>query len=223
MISGSSPAANATAVSPSYWRDSESLNQLTHGIGAVLSVIGAIVLVVASIQSQNAWAIVGCCIYSVSLVALYFSSTLSHSFSDAKRRNFYRTLDQVCIFVMMAGSYTPVGLTIMRQGAWWVLLLSMWAFAIGGVCYKVFVTKLENVSFWFYLCVAWLPGLTIYSISQHIGMDCVALILGGAACYMVGTYFFVNDHKSPYHHAIWHICVVVASACHYFVHLIYVV
>ncbi|MBM80980.1 MAG: hemolysin III [Planctomycetaceae bacterium] len=222
MLSGSSPSVSGPSTSASNWFDAEFANQLTHGFGAVLSVIGSVVLIRASLASGDVWAVIGCSVYSATLVLLYVMSTLSHSFEREKPRNLFRTMDQVCIFLLAAGSYTPVGVTIMRFGEWWLLLALIWGLAIAGSLYKLCVTKLENVPVWFYVLVGWLPILAIWPMAAEVGWTGTCLILSGALSYMIGTYFLVHDDRAPYFHALWHIWVIGGSTCHYFLHLLYV-
>src|SRR5205085_5230949 len=85
----------------------EKVNQLTHALGLVLSVVGSVVLLSLAAQQEDPWRLIGCLIYGGALMALYAASTLSHSFADPQRRHFFRVMDQVCIFLLIAGTYTP--------------------------------------------------------------------------------------------------------------------
>ena len=148
----------------------EGLNQFTHGIGLGLSLLGTIHLLSQSFTDSSVF--LGCCVYCVTLVALYAASTLSHSFEDAARKTRFRTVDQVCIFLFMAGIFTPVSLC--SCVGWWNLpLVLMW-------------------------------------------------ILAAAVCYLVGILFLVNDHRHRLFHPVWHVLVMMGSACHYVTILHYV-
>ena len=120
----------------------EVANQWTHGAGFVLSLPAGWWLVRATLDKHNDWLTLGCAIYAVTLSLLYAASTLSHSVHRGIWRHRFRTLDQVCIFLLIAGNYTPFGMTYFRDGWGGVLLIGMWALATAGIVAKLFFTAL---------------------------------------------------------------------------------
>ncbi len=193
----------------------ESLNQFTHGIGFGLSVLGAIHLLATS--ETTGLLTLGCWLYALSLVALYAASTLSHSFLDGARRTRYRTIDQVCIFAMMAATFTPVSLRACNDGLWNAPLVIMWCMAVLGIYLKLRVTKHEMVPVWFYVTLGLMPIFTLPRLVSVLDPGGVLWFVAGGGCYLVGVLFLTNDHRSRFFHPIWHVLVILGSTCHYIV------
>lgn len=200
----------------------ETVNQLTHGAGWLLSLVGAVALCRFVVAHGDAWQIVGCTVYSVTLVACYGASTLSHSFERADWRHFWRMMDQVCIFLLIAGTYTPFGLRFVHDRIFLALLAAIWVMALAGVCVKIFLARLRNVAVAAYLVVGWLPILAVREILARVPTPALLLILAGGVLYTVGTWFLMRDDRVPYFHTVWHLLVISASICHYLAILIYV-
>jgi hemolysin III len=193
----------------------ETANQLTHGLGLVLSIFGAAVLVNSAKAHSDPLQLIGCSIYAASLVALYAASTLSHSFQEPRLRHFFRMLDQVCIFVLIAGTFTPFALSYFLHGWLWGLTLVMWGLTCVGVFFKVCFRRLTNVATSAYVLLGWIPIIAIRDIVNAVPSGALALIAAGGLLYCAGVYFLTNDEKTPYYHAVWHLFVVSASVCHY--------
>ena len=200
----------------------EVANQWTHGAGFVLSLPAGWWLVRVTLDKHNDWLSLGCAIYAVSLSLLYAASTLSHSVHRGIWRHRFRTLDQVCIFLLIAGNYTPFGMTYFRDGWGGVLLIGMWALAVAGIVAKLFFTKFHNVTAWFYLLMGWVPVLAIPHFMRCLGGEGVAWIIAGGLSYSAGTWFLMNDERR-FHHVVWHLFTMLGSACHYWLVLNYVV
>src|ERR1700676_5053173 len=111
----------------------ETANSITHGIGLALSFAAAVTLVQKAFQTHDAWTLAGCGIYALTMVAVCAASTLSHVFRAPEPRRFFRIVDQACIYLLIAGTYTPFGLTYLRGDWWWLLLAAMWLVALLGV------------------------------------------------------------------------------------------
>lgn len=200
----------------------EIANQWTHGIGFALSLPAGWWLVRSALARGNEWLTAGCVIYAVTLSLLYAASTLSHSVHRGIWRHRFRTLDQVCIFLLIAGSYTPFGMTFLREGWWGVLLVCIWLMAGVGIVLKLFFTKLYNVSTTFYLLLGWLTALAVPQYYYCLGAEGMAWIVACAAAYSSGTWFLANDQRRMFHSA-WHLLVMLGSACHYVLVLKYIV
>lgn len=191
----------------------ETINQLTHGAGLALSIAGAYKLL--SVSPTDAYLRLGCWIYALALVALYAASTLSHSWVSGPIRTRYRTIDQICIFTVMAATYTPVSLYACRDGWWNLPLVLMWLGAGLGTYLKLRVTRHEMVPVWFYVGMGWLPVLSLPRLAAVSGREGLFWIIAGGACYMLGVLFLANDSRVRYFHAVWHLLVILGSACHY--------
>jgi hemolysin III len=191
----------------------ETVNVWTHGFGWCLSLLGASAMMQAIISRGDVGRVWGCGVYVLSLIALYAASTLSHSFED-RRRILFRMLDQVCIFLLVAGSFTPFALVHLRDGLWWVLLAVMWGVALTGIVARIRSGE-RTLHFGWYVALGWMPVLTLERIVHVAGLPGLALVLAGGLAYTGGTWFLNNDHRHPYFHAVWHLCTILGSALHY--------
>jgi hemolysin III len=209
--------------SPSRFVTEEVANQWTHGIGFAVSVPAGWWLMRAALERHNDWLTSGCVIYAVTLSLLYAASTLSHSVRRGIWRHRFRTLDQVCIFLLIAGNYSPFGLAYARDGWGGAILVTMWLLASAGIVMKLFFTRLYTVETSFYLLMGWLPILVTPLFFRCFGMEGVAWTLAGGLAYSIGTWFLLNDGRRLYYHAVWHLLVMLGSACHYVVVLRYIV
>jgi hemolysin III len=192
----------------------EQANQLTHGLGFLLSIVGAAIMLPAVWRQTDLVQAVGCVVYLASLVALYAASTLSHSFSDPRRRSFYRTLDQVCIFLLVAGNYTPFAVTHLREAPWGLILIAMWMLVAIGIWLRI--TRGDGaVPFVFFVLIGWLPILTLGHVYSLSGLTGLSLVIGGGLAYTGGLWFLTNDHRHPYLHAAWHLSTIAGSLSHF--------
>jgi hemolysin III len=196
-------------------RVEELANTLTHGIGVVLSVAGAVVLIDRACSAGDAWRIAGCGIFAAALVAVYAASTLSHAAQPPWRRMF-RILDQGLIYLLIVGTFTPLALEYLRSGWWWLLLALMWTIALGGFISKVFFThRIDAVTIWSYVLLGWIPILPAARYVDLVPAAALWWVLIGGLCYTAGTVFLVLDYRRFHFHAIWHLFVMAGSLCHF--------
>jgi len=201
----------------------ERVNAWTHGIGLALSVLGALVMVAIVLSRGDGWRVVGCAVYLASLVAVYLMSTLSHTFKTPRWRERFRALDQGTIYLLIAATYTPFALAYLRTGPWWLLFGAIWAVALIGFLSKVFFSyRVDSVSIWTYIVLGWMPVVSVPSILPQLPLAALWGMLLGGLCYSIGTVFLICDQKVPHFHAIWHLCVIAGSACHFVVILLFV-
>jgi len=193
---------------------SETANQWTHAFGWGLSIIGSVALMRTVMAQSGPWEAIGGSIYVVTLIALYGASTLSHSFDDPSRRHVFRMVDQICIFLMMVGQYTAFAITHLRGGSWWMLLTAMWLLALVGIIARIRLGK-ESVRFQWFLAMTVVPAIAMGQVLAVTGVVGVLYVVLGAIAYLVGLWFFLNDHKHMYYHAAWHCCVILGSVLHY--------
>ena len=159
--------------------------------------------------------IVSFSIYGATLVLLYLASTLYHSFQQPRVKKVFRIFDHAAIFLLIAGSYTPVGLVYCRDGLWPLVLVGMWSMALLGIWTKLYVAGLRNVSVWYYLATAWFALCAVPRLAQVLTLSEVAWVLAGAVAYTGGVWFLLNDRRWPFLHALWHLSVLAGSICHY--------
>ncbi|MEZ6064358.1 MAG: hemolysin III family protein [Planctomycetaceae bacterium] len=211
---GALPYDEPSSRSDAVWPSGETANQLTHGFGLLLSLAGSAVMLTSVMSDPTSTRSIGCVIYLVGLVSTYGASTLSHSFSNPARRNLFRLLDQVAIFLLVAGSYTPFALTHVTSGPMTWVLPTMWGLVAIGIVVR-FRKGDDSVAFLFYAVVGWMPALALMQVWDASGPTGLWLVLIGGAAYTGGLWFLVNDHRHRYLHAIWHLCTIVGSGCHF--------
>ncbi|WP_437185180.1 PAQR family membrane homeostasis protein TrhA [Planctomicrobium sp. SH668] len=193
----------------------EFANFLTHGLGFVGSLLAAAWLIRHTWRSPDPWIVVACVAYSVSLVALYAASMLSHAFYDVKRRHFYRKIDQICIFFLITGTYTPFAAVYLRHGYWPILTISMWCLAAAGA-YSILKTGyLSATGQKLYLLLGWFPAMSLFVIAPQANLDAVLWIVAGGLLYSFGSLFLWYDNRARYLHSVWHMFVVAGSAAHF--------
>ena len=203
----------------------EIANTITHGIGLLLSFAGLYSLVTYASAHGTAWHVVGCTIYGVSLVFLYMASTMYHCWPCTGTKEVLRIMDHSCIFVLIAGSYTPFTLTFLRGPVGWILLAVVWSMAIIGIGCKIFMKnrfEAETISTVTYLVMGWLVILAIKPVIQNVPGAALVWIGVGGAFYTLGIIFYVRDRKVPFFHAVWHLFVLGGSASHFYAVMNYV-
>lgn len=194
----------------------EIANSATHGLGILLSIAGLAVLVTLAALRSDAWAVVGAAIFGASLILLYSTSTLYHSFRNEALKRFLRKCDHAAIFILIAGSYTPFMLVNLR-GPWgWSLFGVVWGLALAGVALKFWFTgRFKLLSTLLYIGMGWLIVIALKPMLASVTPAGMWLLLAGGLCYTGGAAFYMMK-KLPYHHAIWHGFVMAGSICHYF-------
>lgn len=194
----------------------ELASSITHGVGAALSVAGLVVLVIAACLSGTAWHIVGCSIFGGTLVAMYTASTLYHSFRTPRLKQTLQVVDHCCIYLLIAGSFTPFALVNLRGGWGWSLFGVLWGMALVGVLFKIhFLGRFETASTVFYILMGWIVIIGAKPMLATISPVGIAWLVAGGITYTTGVIFYAWT-KLPYNHAIWHLFVLGGSACHYF-------
>ncbi len=194
----------------------EIANAITHGVGAVLSLAGLVVMVALAALHSGVWQVIGCSIYASSLLILYLISTLYHSLTHAGAKRVFQILDHCSIFLFIAGSYTPFLLVNLHGGWGWSLLGIVWGIAVLGIIFKIlYIGRDEIVSVIVYITMGWLILVAIKPLMEHITHQGLDLLVAGGLFYTIGVVFYALE-KLPYNHSVWHIYVMAGSACHYF-------
>ena len=193
----------------------EIANSITHGVGIGLSIAALVILVVLASKRGDAWRIVSFSIYGATLILLYLSSTLYHSVVNPKIKNIFRILDHSAIYLLIAGSYTPITLTFMR-GAWgWTLFGIVWGIALGGITLTILLLdKLKALLVISYVAMGLLIVIAFKPMIQMVPGGMIIWLFIGGACYLLGIVFYLWK-KLPYHHPIWHIFVLGGSISHF--------
>ena len=194
----------------------EIANSITHGIGTGLSIAALAILVVFAAKKGDPWEIVGFSIYGTSLFLLYLFSTLYHGFTHQKVKRVFRVLDHSAIFILIAGTYTPITLTALR-GPWgWTLFGIVWGLAGAGIILKVMLFgRFEKLSVLLYILMGWIVIIALKPLITMLPAVSLMWIGIGGLFYTIGVIFYAWQ-KLPYHHVIWHIFVLGGSVSHFF-------
>lgn len=194
----------------------ELINALIHGLGALLSVAALVVLIVAGAQTGDAWHVVSFAVFGTSMLILYTSSTLVHSFPEGKAKDWFEWLDHSSIYWFIAGTYTPFLFLAVEGALAWVLFGIVWALAIGGTLFKLyFVKRFVKLSTFLYVVMGWLIVFAWNPLTAAMTQEGLWLLIAGGVLYTVGAIFYVW-RGFLYHHAVWHVFVLAASVCHFF-------
>ncbi len=193
----------------------EIANSITHGFGLLLSLIAAGVLLRAA-GAGDGWQFAACAVYAATMVGVYAASTASHLFWQPRMNHFFRMLDQGCIYLFIAGTFTPIAATFLRGGTWWILLAAMWTIAVAGFVSKLFLRhRIDCASVAIPLLLGWLPLMGGKAMLELIPTPVLWWMLAGGVCYTVGTLFLMNDTRHRYLHAAWHLWVIAGTACQF--------
>ncbi|MCF6359696.1 MAG: hemolysin III family protein [Cyclobacteriaceae bacterium] len=200
----------------------ESLNSISHGFTAVASIFGFIYLINLSIKHPQDWGIFSAVVYGVSLVALYSFSSLYHFAKDDKRKKFFKILDHSGIFLLIAGSYTPILLLSMGGDTGWIFFAGQWTMAGVGIILKIFYAgKFKGASTAIYALMGWSIVLKLDLLKASIPEPALTLLALSGLAYTVGIIFYSLDSKLKYGHFIWHLFVMAGSAFHYYMLVTY--
>lgn len=186
---------------------------MTHAAGVVLSIAALVMMVVLS--AGEPLKVVSAVVFGSSLVLLYASSTLYHFFTAPRWKALFQSLDHACIYLLIAGSYTPITLITLRGATGWWLFGTVWALAIVGVLIKTLLKRKKDhwVSTALYLGMGWLILFAMGPLIRGLPMAGVWWLVAGGFTYSFGIVFYAW-HRLPFNHAIWHLFVLGGSVCH---------
>jgi hemolysin III len=199
----------------------EIANSVSHGLGLLLALVALPVLVASAMRAGNVRFLIGATVFGVTMVLLYLASTLYHSLTHEAAKRLFRIIDHTAIFLLIAGTYTPFALGVLR-GPWgWSLLAVIWTLAIAGITLKMITrTRHSRISIALYVVMGWLAVVAIKPIMTLVPLPGVLLILAGGLAYTFGLAFFAA-HRLRYNHFIWHLFVIAGTTCHFFAVLWY--
>ncbi len=219
---GSMAQGPVTSAAARYSPGEEAANSLIHGLGAVLATAGLAVLAVAASRHGTAATVVGSVVFGATLVFLYVASTLYHAVRHPRAKAVLRALDHSAIFLLIAGTYTPFTLVSLR-GPWgWSLFGVVWGIAVSGIALRLALRRKPTALFvGLYLAMGWCVVVAAKPLLAAVAPGGIALLAAGGLAYSGGVAFYLW-RRLPYHHAIWHACVLAGSALHYAAVLRYV-
>lgn len=194
----------------------EIFNSITHGIGVLLSIAALVILVVLAVGKGDKWHIVSFSIYGSTMVLLYLSSTLYHSFTKEKIKNLFARFDHAAIFLLIAGTYTPFLLTALRGTFGWVLFGIIWGVAIVGVVIRsIYLTRFRKLMVAMYLIMGWMFVVAVGPMIKNLPLTSLIFLFLGGIFYSVGVVFYLKRNLK-YGHGIWHLFVLAGSIMHFF-------
>lgn len=191
----------------------EIANSISHGVAALGAIAITPIMIVKALPAGAA-AVIGVSIFGTTMILLYLSSTLYHAFTHNLTKRIFNIFDHGAIFLLIAGTYTPFTLGVLR-GVWgWSLLVVVWVLAVLGVVLKsVAGARSGKLSTGLYLAMGWLAVFAIKPFWLHMPAWGLIWLVAGGLMYSIGVFFFVA-HRIRYHHFIWHIFVMAGTACH---------
>ena len=198
----------------------ERWNVYTHSFGAIASFISIIYIITNSdIDSQTT--LISLFVYGFSLVFLFTTSSIYHS-QIGENRAKWQKIDHIGIYFLIAGTYTPVCLTVLYETSGLIILLIIWVLAVIGIIYKLFfINKFVNFSLFLYLFMGWLIISDISTLFSLIPIQAKILLAISGLSYTIGTLFYKSNKK--YAHTIWHLFVLLGSITHYFFVIGYII
>lgn len=195
----------------------EILNSVTHGFGVIIGIIFLILIVLKFGGKVNGAILASLIVYTASFIFMFLSSTIYHAFTHKATKKFLRLIDHSSIFIFIAGTYTPIVMTVLDNPWKWIFLVLIWAIAIGGLFFKIFTfgnyDKFKKFSVIIYVIMGWLSIFVIYPIFKKTSSSFVLVLILGGLVYTVGTYFYKK--KDPVNHVIWHLFVLGGAICHF--------
>jgi hemolysin III len=194
----------------------EIVNSATHAIGVGLGVAALALMVVRSVELGDVWRIVSTSVYGTSIVLLFAASMAYHGALSPRWKERLHRLDHAAIFLLIAGTYTPIALVTLR-GPWgWSILGVVWGLAVAGIAFKLLaMERLKRVSVALYVLMGWMALAVIEPLIDALGAGGVMWLALGGVCYSVGVIFYMS-RRMPYSHAVWHVFVLAGSVCHFF-------
>jgi len=205
-----------------YSRAEERAHFVTHAGGVVLSILALSWMLYTSLGLGDPWRIIASLVYGFSLIALFSASTIYHYLHESPNRQLYKLLDHCAIYLLIAGTYTPFLLIAMPDREGWWLFVAIWTLATAGIIKKIWVRhRYPRLSLLSYLTMGWLCLLAGPALVESISVAGMAWLAAGGIAYTVGTVFYVRK-RMLYHHAIWHMFVLVGAGCHFLAVAVYV-
>lgn len=203
-------------------RGEEVANSISHGMTLIAMLIGTPYLIMSALHQGDVAEIIGKSVFAVTAILLYFSSAVYHGLTAGRAKRVFRVIEHSAIFFLIAGTYTPFTLGVLK-GVWgWTIFALVWSLVVIGVSLKVFEKEPHPViSISLYLLMGWIMVVAAYPLFVKMPTEGLLLLVAGGLFYTLGAGFFITDSKLKYGHLMWHFFVMGGTACHYFAVLWY--
>lgn len=209
---------------PNYSLGEEITNAILHGIGALLAIAALVLCVVFSAIHHNPYAVVSSCLYGSTLIILYTMSCLYHSLKVNNAKRVFRIIDHCSIFLLIAGTYTPLTLVALNGPIGWTLFGIIWGVSILGIILNAIdLNKYKVISMILYIMMGWAIIFTFPKLLKVIDMAGIYLLVAGGIVYTIGAIFYGVGKKIKYMHSVFHFFVLAGSILHFFAILLYVI
>lgn len=206
-----------------YTLGEEIANSVTHGIGALLAVAACAILIVTSAFTGDPYKIVSCSIYGASLIIMFAMSTLYHALTNEKAKFVFRIFDHTSIFILIAGTYTPIALNTLRGPLGWTIFGIEWAVTIVGIVLNsISIERFKKFSLFAYIAGGWCIVLAAVPFIKAIEPGGLWFILSGGLAYTIGIVFY-KMKSLKYMHSLWHLFVLAGAILQYFCIQLYVI
>ena len=194
----------------------EIANSISHGLGLIAAIVATPFLLVAAVRSGSAWTVVGTGVFAAAMIVLYLSSTLYHATPHPRTKRIFQLFDHLAIFLLIAGTYTPFTLGIMRGAVGWTIFGLVWGLAALGIVLKIVAgpKRAPVLSTMLYLGMGWLVVLAVRPLLERMPLEGFWWLLAGGIAYSAGIVAFAAV-KLRYSHFVWHLCVLAGTICHY--------
>lgn len=208
-----------TVIKKRFSKEEELANAISHLIGMVLSVVALLLMVVYSINRGDIWHLVSTSVFGISMIVLYFSSFLTHWLPAGKKKDSLFTVDQAGIFILIAGTYTPISLVTLNGTVGWSVLIIEWGLAVTGII-RLLLRKnhydsgVKIPDIVIYVAMGWLVLFVAGEVLERMPIDGFLWIITGGIFYSAGIFFY-KVAKFPYHHLVWHIMVIGGTLSHF--------
>lgn len=210
---------------PVYTKGEERFNMISHIVGSVLGVAALVLCIVVSAIHHNGFGLAGSIVYGLSMIVLYTMSSIYHGLRDGTAKRVMQVLDHCTIYLLIAGTYTPILLSAMRPidpVASWVLLGVVWGLAALGIAVTAIdLKKYAGFSMCCYLGIGWCIVFKVGLLIQAVGWGGFWLLLMGGVCYTVGAVLYGVGRTKKYMHSVFHLFVIAGSMLHLLAILIY--
>lgn len=212
-------------VPPQYTLGEEIANSITHGIGAALGVAALVVMIVkAAVAGSHPASLASAIIFGIALILEYLASTLYHAIAPAAAKRVFRIIDHSCIYVLIAGTYTPFCLITLADAGGIPLCIAVWALAVAGILFEVFMRQRQSrwLTIAVYLVMGWLVVFRLPQLLELLHPTALILLAAGGLCYTAGTAFYVLK-KIRYMHTVFHVWVLAGSVLQFLAVVLFVI
>lgn len=212
-------------VPPQYTLGEEIANSITHGIGAALGVAALVVMIVkAAVAGSHPASLASAIIFGIALILEYLASTLYHAIAPAAAKRVFRIIDHSCIYVLIAGTYTPFCLITLADAGGIPLCIAVWALAVAGILFEVFMRQRQSrwLTIAVYLVMGWLVVFRLPQLLELLHPTALILLAAGGVCYTIGAVFYVLK-KIRYMHTVFHVWVLAGSVLQFLAVVLFVI